>query len=94
MVPSFATAPILIMVGAMMFKSILTLKLQELEDLLPAFLTLVLIPLTFSITQGILWGLLSHVVLYTLVGRRKELSPMMIGIGTLAAILLAVQGSH
>jgi len=49
----------------------------RLEEGLPAFLTIILIPLTFSITQGILWGFISHVALYLLVGRHKEIHPMM-----------------
>lgn len=91
LVPAFATAPVLLMVGALMFKSILELKIEEMEDMVPAFLTLILIPLTFSITQGILWGLFSHVVLYLLVGRRKDLAPMTIAVGGLSAALLAIE---
>ncbi len=91
LVPTFATASVLIMVGAMMFKSILGLKLEQFEDLVPAFLTLILIPLTFSITQGILWGLFSHLALYLIAGRRRELSPTMIAIGLLSASLLCIE---
>lgn len=91
LVPAYATAPVLIVVGAMMFKSILSLKLDQIEDLVPAFLTLILIPLTFSITQGILWGLFSHMTFYLIAGRRRDLSPMMIGIGVLSAALLCVE---
>jgi AGZA family xanthine/uracil permease-like MFS transporter len=91
LIPSYATAPVLLMVGAMMFRSVLGLRLQEPEELIPAFLTLILIPLTFSITQGILWGLFSYVVLNLLSGKRKILSPMLIGIGVLSGILLLVE---
>ena len=56
MVPPFATAAVLILVGAAMFTSIGQIKFSKLEEGVPAFLTLILIPLTFSITQGILWG--------------------------------------
>jgi AGZA family xanthine/uracil permease-like MFS transporter len=79
------------MVGAMMFRSVLQLKLQETEELIPAFLTLILIPLTFSITQGILWGLFSYVVLNGLSAKRKNLSPMLIGIGLLSGVLLLLE---
>lgn len=94
LVPAFATAPVLVMVGAMMFKSILGMKLDQFEDLIPVFLTLILIPLTFSITQGILWGLFSHTVLYVISGRRKELSPMMMVIGALSVGLLVLEALH
>lgn len=53
-VPAFATTPVLVIVGALMFRSLGELKFDTLEDTVPAFLTIVLIPLTFSITQGIL----------------------------------------
>ncbi len=91
MVPAFASAPVLVMVGAMMFKSISNLKLEQFEDVIPAFLTIVLIPLTFSITQGILWGFISHVALYTLFGRAKEVSGMMWGISVVSLVLVLVE---
>ena len=77
MVPGFATAPVLILVGASMFKSVSQISFSKVEEGLPAFLTIILIPLTFSITQGILWGFISHVGLYLLVGRRKDIHPVM-----------------
>ena len=87
MVPAVATAPVLILVGTLMFKSVIKIKVNQIEELVPAFLTLMLIPLTFSITQGLLWGFISHVALYTLVGRRKEISAMM---WIVAAVSLAL----
>ena len=91
MVPGYATAPVLILIGALMFKTVREVKLDALEDTIPSFLTLILIPLTFSITEGMLWGFLSHTLLYFLTGRRRELSPWMIGIGVLSGVLLALQ---
>jgi len=61
MVPPYATAAVLILVGAAMFKSVGKINFSKIEEGVPAFLTLILIPLTFSITQGILWGFISHV---------------------------------
>ncbi len=87
-VPAFATAPVLILVGALMFRSIARLPLERLEDAIPAFLTIVLIPLTFSITQGILWGFLSHAVLYAIAGRSREVKPVMWVLAVVAAGLL------
>ena len=77
MVPPFATAAVLILVGAAMFQSVNQINFSKIEEALPAFLTLILIPLTFSITQGILWGFISHVGLYLMVGRRREIHPVM-----------------
>ena len=91
LVPAYATAPTLILVGAAMFKSAARLPTDKLEDAFPAFLTVVLIPLTFSITQGILWGFLSHVVLYALAGRRREVPPMLWGLSLVSAGLICLE---
>jgi len=88
MVPAFATAPVLIVVGALMFKSVAHLELSRIEDALPAFLTIVLIPLTFSITQGILWGFISQVALYLACGRGREVRPWLYGLAGLSVALL------
>ena len=77
MVPPFATAAVLILVGATMFTSVGQIEFSKIEEGVPAFLTLILIPLTFSITQGILWGFIAHVGLYLMVGRRREIHPVM-----------------
>src|SRR6188474_2880485 len=73
-VPPYATAAVLVLVGVSMFQSIATIDFTAIEDALPAFVTVVLIPLTLSITQGILWGFLLHALLYTITGRARELS--------------------
>ena len=91
MVPPYATAPTLVIVGALMFRAIKHVNFEKIEDALPAFLTVALIPLTFSITQGLLWGFVSHAALYAIVGRRKELPPARIAVAVLAAVLLAAE---
>ena len=74
-IPPYATAAVLVLVGLSMFQMVGGLDFTTLEDSLPAFVTIVLIPLTLSITQGILWGFILHAVLYVVTGRRRELSP-------------------
>ncbi|MEK7690468.1 MAG: hypothetical protein AAB425_05550 [Bdellovibrionota bacterium] len=91
MVPIFATAPVLIIVGALMFCSVTQMELSRIEDSLPAFLTIVLIPLMSSITQGILWGFLAHAALSTITGRAREVSPLMWGLSGISALLLALE---
>jgi AGZA family xanthine/uracil permease-like MFS transporter len=91
MVPSYATAPVLILVGASMFKSIGLINFKRIEEGLPAFLTLILIPLTFSITQGILWGFIAHVGLYVATGRRKDVHPAMYVLAAVAIGLLVLE---
>ncbi len=93
MVPAFATAPVLILVGALMFRSLGQLDFKNLEDTVPAYLTIVLIPLSFSITQGILWGFISYVVLYVMAGRAKEVKPMLYAISVIAVFLIWLERS-
>ncbi|MCR4294705.1 MAG: NCS2 family permease, partial [Elusimicrobia bacterium] len=90
MVPAYATAPVLVIVGALMFRSVARIDFSRLEDAVPAFLTIALIPLTFSITQGILWGFVSHAALYVLCGRRRELSAGACAVAALSAGLLVL----
>jgi len=89
-VPGYATAAVLILVGLSMFQSVTTLDFTSLEDSLPAFMTIVLIPLTLSITQGILWGFLLHALLYTVVGRAKEVGLVLWILAVLSAGLLLI----
>ncbi|MBI3297154.1 MAG: NCS2 family permease [Elusimicrobia bacterium] len=91
MVPPQATAPVLVIVGALMFRSVRELELGSIEDALPAFLTVVLIPLTFSITQGLLWGFISQAVLYALAGRGREVKPALWGLAALSAGLVVLE---
>lgn len=93
MVPLYATAPVLVLVGAAMFKSVAAINFAKIEEGLPAFLTIILIPLTFSITQGILWGFIAHVGLYLVVGRRKEIHPVMYVLALIAIGLLVLEHS-
>ncbi len=90
-VPAYAVAPVLILVGALMFKSVAAIDFTRFEDVLPGFLTVVLIPLTFSITQGILWGFVAHVGLYLLAGRRREVKPTMYVLALMAVGLLILE---
>ena len=91
MVPPYATAAVLVLVGASMFKSVGQINFARIEEGLPAFLTIILIPLTFSITQGILWGFISHVGLYLVTGRRKEIHPVMFVLAAVAIALLVLE---
>jgi len=87
-VPGYATAAVLVLVGVSMFQSIATIDFSSIENALPAFVTVVLIPLTLSITQGILWGFLLHALLYTVVGRAREISLTLWILAALSAGLL------
>lgn len=91
MVPPYATASVLILVGAAMFRSVGEIRFSKIEEGVPAFLTLVLIPLTFSITQGILWGFISHVGLYLIARRRRDIHPVMYVLALVSIGLLVLE---
>jgi AGZA family xanthine/uracil permease-like MFS transporter len=91
MVPPYATAAVLILVGASMFGSVAGISFARIEDALPAFLTIILIPLAFSITQGILWGFIAHTGLYLMAGRRREIHPVMYVLAFVAVGLLLLE---
>jgi adenine/guanine/hypoxanthine permease len=90
-VPAYATAPVLLLVGAAMFQTVAGMQFVHIEDVFPAFVMLVLIPLTFSITQGILWGFVLHVGLYAAVGRWRELPAALWMLAAVSAGLLFLE---
>ncbi|MCX5774286.1 MAG: NCS2 family permease [Fusobacteria bacterium] len=85
-VPAFATAPALVIVGIIMFKNINRVNLVNLEDAIPAFFTTIIMPLTYSITTGISFGFILYVVVKIFVGNTKEVNSVM---WILAAISVA-----
>jgi len=87
-VPTYATAPVLVLVGVAMFQMVSQIDFAHVEDALPAFVTLVLIPLTFSITQGILCGFVLQALLYACVGRAREVPVALWLLAALSAVLL------
>jgi AGZA family xanthine/uracil permease-like MFS transporter len=74
MIPAAATAPALVLVGVMMMSPIQNLDLEDFTESIPAFFTLIMMPLTFSIAEGIVFGILSYVVLKLLSGKYKDIS--------------------
>ncbi len=74
MIPGAATAPALILVGAMMMTPVKNINFDDFTESIPAFLTIVMMPLTYSISEGILFGVLSFVLLKALTGKFKDIS--------------------
>lgn len=70
------TAPALIVVGSMMMKNVVKIDWEDLTEAIPAFLTLVVMPFTYSITEGIALGFISYSVLKLVTGRGKEVHPL------------------
>ncbi len=89
-VPNVATAPILVLIGLFMMKPVVKIEWNKFEESIPAFLSLILIPLTYNITQGIIWGFLSYTVLKILSGKIKELPIMLYFIDGFAILALVV----
>jgi len=75
-IPTYATAPALIIVGALMCGAVAKVKWDDFTESIPAFLTLIATPLTFSIANGLSLGLLSFTFLKLFSGRRKDVSPL------------------
>jgi len=88
-VPAVATAPALLVVGFLMMGVVREMDLTSAEDGLPAFLTLVLIPLTQSISCGIGAGFVTYVAVKTLRGRGRTVSAWLCGIALLFAVSFA-----
>lgn len=88
-VPAFATAPALIIVGVFMFRNIKQIDFSNLKVAVPAFLTMILMPLTFSIATGLTVGFLAYIIIAICCGDAKKISPVMWVVGLLSAINLA-----
>ena len=78
-IPSFATAPALIVVGFYMLGAVAKIDFDDLSDAIPAFLTIVAMPLAYSISEGIAIGVISWTLLNLITGkaREKKISPLM-----------------
>ncbi|MDR1649852.1 MAG: NCS2 family permease [Synergistaceae bacterium] len=79
-VPSYATAPALIIVGIYMMMGLRDLNFGDWTELTPAMLAFFMMPLAYSIATGIEFGIVSYVVLKIVTGRTKEVNPVMIGL--------------
>lgn len=75
-VPSAATAPALIIVGLFMMSSILEVNFNDITESFPAFLTVIMMPLTYSIGEGLAFGVMSFAAIKLFTGRGKEVSPV------------------
>jgi adenine/guanine/hypoxanthine permease len=78
LIPEIATSPILILVGILMVNNIRNLKLKFLEDFIAVLLTVIMMPLCFSITAGAVIGIISYTLLKILLGKFNEVTPSLI----------------
>jgi AGZA family xanthine/uracil permease-like MFS transporter len=89
-VQAYATAPALIIVGIFMMRGIGQINFYDFEEGVPAFLTLILMPLTYSIAQGLVFGFISYALIKLLVGKVKELDPVLMVIAALCVVSLLI----
>ena len=85
-IPAAATAPALILVGALMLDGLKSIEWDDYAILISAFLTVVTMPLTFSIANGVSFGVISYALIKALSGRGKEVDPLLY---LVAALLIA-----
>ena len=87
-VPAFATAPALILVGVYMFKNLLDIDFHNIEVAIPCFLIIILMPLTYSISIGIAFGFISYILVCLFNGKLSHVKPIMWAIGFFSVVEL------
>lgn len=90
MIPGVATAPALILVGAMMMTPIKEIHFDDYTEMIPVFLTIVMMPLAYSIAEGIVFGMIAFVLLKVLTGKFRDVSGIMYVLAILFLIKLFV----
>ncbi len=91
LVPGFATAPALIVVGALMMSEVVHVRFDDVTEAIPAFLTIVMMPLTYSIANGFAFGFTSYVLLKLLSGKIKDINWVMGLIGLVFMINFVIR---
>ncbi|SHH41446.1 NCS2 family permease [Tepidibacter thalassicus] len=74
-IPAEATSPVLILVGVMMASSLLKIDFDDFTEAIPAFLTVVMMPLAYSIAEGLVFGIVSYTAIKFLTGKGKNVQP-------------------
>ncbi|MBS4959898.1 MAG: NCS2 family permease [Clostridiales bacterium] len=82
-IPSFATAPALIVVGMFMIEQVGKIEFTDYTEGFPAFITILMMVVTYSISEGIVFGILSYTLLKIFTGRTKDLNPVILVIAVL-----------
>ena len=76
-IPSAATAPALVLVGLMMMEPVTKIKFDDFAESIPAFICIIVMPLTYSISNGILIGMITYVLMNMICGNFKKITPVM-----------------
>jgi AGZA family xanthine/uracil permease-like MFS transporter len=94
MVPTAATSPALIIVGLFMISSVARINFSDMSEGLPAFLTIVFMPFTYSIAEGIVFGMLSFAFIKVCVGKYRDVSATVYVIALLFLLKTVLDASH
>lgn len=90
LIPSEAAVPALVLVGFLMMQQVTEISWSDLEIAIPAFLTIVLMPFTYSITVGIGAGFLAFLLIKVVVGKSREIHPLLAVVGALFVVYFAI----
>ncbi|WP_041806437.1 NCS2 family permease [Rhodothermus marinus] len=90
-VPAAATAPALILVGVFMMQGLTELNWRKYDEAIPAFLTITIMPFTYSIANGIAFGLIAYVLLQVLSGRARAVHPILYVLAVLLSLYYAFE---
>ena len=89
-IPSFATAPALLFVGFLMISAVTAIDFNDFTEAVPAYLALIAMPLTYSISEGIAAGVISYVVINLISGKAKKITPLMYVLAVLFLSLIHI----
>ena len=89
-VPKYATAPALIMVGLFMVREVKRIDFANIEEAFPSFIIMVMIALSYSISTGLAFGFVSFTLIKTVLGKAKEIKPAMWVIAILSMLFLTL----
>lgn len=92
-IPAAATAPALVIVGSLMLRNVVDVAWDDVTESVPAFLTVVTMPLTFSIANGLALGFVAYALLKLLSGRGREVSPLVYVLAGLFVLRFAYLGA-
>lgn len=88
LVPALATAPVLVLAGIFMLKPLIYVRWERFDEAVPFFMAMILIPMTGSITQGVIWGVLSWTLIKAGSGKFRQISPALIIFDLMAVMML------
>ncbi|MFO7727971.1 MAG: NCS2 family permease [Desulfonatronovibrio sp.] len=92
LVPALATAPVMVLAGIFMLKPLIYVRWERFDEAAPFFMAMITMPLTGSITQGAIWGILSWIVVKASCGKFRQIPRVLLLLGLAALVLLFQSG--